>query len=363
MVFWQSLRLMSPPEPLKVVIVSPTFGAYGGIEAFVLALARFLKFEPGLKVRLVWKKVKGFVRSEALEQRCVETGVDYVYVEKGSADLWKQLQWADVVHSQNAPPDVILFARLLRKPLALTIHNYLRLNGWRSVAWKGFSRLAQERWYNSNFVWKTWENFGELPGSRRTPTVSELPSGAVPSGERRGFTFISRWIANKGLEVLVDAYAEAGLDPEEWPLNLVGDGPLREPVLKLIAERKVPGVKVHGFVTEAQKADILRRTKWLVVPPHTNEDMGLTPLEARSVGVPVIATRDGGLPEAAGPTALLCEPASVADLKRCLLEAAAMPEAEYAERGQRGLEALQEYLTPLEFYSQAYWRLSKKSHR
>ena len=60
--------------------------------------------------------------------------------------------------------------------------------------------------------------------------------------------------------------------------------------------------------------------------------MGLTPLEARSVGVPVIATRDGGLPEAAGPSALLCKPASVPDLKRCLLEAAAMSEAEYQER-------------------------------
>ena len=88
--------------------------------------------------------------------------------------------------------------------------------------------------------------------------------------------------------------------------------------------------------------------------------MGLTPLEARSVGVPVIATRDGGLPEAAGPTALLCEPGSVADLKRCLLAAASMPEEEYAERGRRGFDALKEYLTPLGFYSQAYWRLVKK---
>jgi glycosyltransferase involved in cell wall biosynthesis len=347
------------PAPLKVVIVSPTFGAYGGIEAFVLALARFLKTDPTLSVRLVWKKVKGFVSTEALEQRCAETGVDYVYVEKGSSDLWRQLQWADVVHSQNAPPDVILFTRLMGKPLALTIHNYLRPGTWHSVAWKWLSRLAQERWYNSNFVWRTWEQNGELPGSRRTPTVSELPSGTIPAEQRRGFTFISRWIANKGLEVLVQAYGEAGLSPEKWPLNLVGDGPLREPIIEMINEQKIGGIEVHGFVTETMKAEILRRTKWLVVPPHTNEDMGLTPLEARSVGVPVIATRDGGLPEAAGADALLCEPGSVADLKRCLLEAAAMSEAEYAERGQRGFETLKDYLTPLSFYPEAYRRLAK----
>jgi glycosyltransferase involved in cell wall biosynthesis len=159
---------------------------------------------------------------------------------------------------------------------------------------------------------------------------------------------------------LVQAYAESGLSPDEWPLHLLGDGPLREPILGLIREKRIRGIEVHGFVSEAEKADILRHTKWLVVPPHTNEDMGLTPLEARSVGVPVIATRDGGLPEAAGPAALLCEPCSVPDLKRCLLQAAAMSEAEYAERGQRGLDSLKDYLTPLAFYPTAYRRLAQK---
>jgi glycosyltransferase involved in cell wall biosynthesis len=351
---------MPSPEPLKIVIVSSSFGAYGGIEAFVLALARFLKKDPAISVRLVWKRVTGFVHSDSLEERCKESGVDYIYVEKGSGDLWKQLRWADVIHSQNAPPDVIVFAQLLRKPLALTIHNYLRPGGWRAVAWKYLSRLAQERWYNSNFVWKTWETRGDLRGSRRTPTVSDLPSGSVPSDQRRGFTFISRWIPNKGLEVLVQAYAESGLSAYKWPLHLVGDGPLREPVLKMIEEGKIRGIEVHGFVSEAEKAEILRRTKWLVVPPHTREDMGLTPLEARSVGVPVIASRDGGLPEAAGPAALLCEPGSVADLKRRLLEAAAMGEEEYAERGQRGFYTLKDYLTPLSFYPEAYRRLAQK---
>ena len=350
---------MPDQHPLKVVIVSPTFGAYGGIEAFVLAIARYLKTDPSLEVRLVWKKVAGFTATAALERRCAETGIAYVYVEKGSAALWQQLRWADVVHSQNAPPDVIVFARLLGKPLALTIHNYLRLDSWHSVAWKFLSRLAQERWYNSHFVWKTWETGRELPGSRRTPTISELPTGSTPSAERRGFTFLSRWIANKGLEVLVQAYAEAGLSPEEWPLHLVGDGPLRPAIEAMIAERKIAGVRVHGFVSEEEKGRILRATKWLVVPPHTNEDMGLTPLEARSVGVPVIATRDGGLPEAAGPAALLCEPASAPDLKRCLLEAVAMPETEYETRAATGFASLRDYLTPMHFYGDAYRRLGK----
>jgi hypothetical protein len=29
------------------------------------------------------------------------------------------------VHLQNAPPDVTLFTKLFRKPLVMTIHNYM----------------------------------------------------------------------------------------------------------------------------------------------------------------------------------------------------------------------------------------------
>ena len=351
---------MPEPKPLKVVVVSPTFGAYGGIEAFVLALVRSLKKDPTLAVRLVWKKVAGFQSSDALEKRCQEIGIAYRYVVKGSGDLWRELKWADVIHSQNAPPDVIVFAKLLRKPIALTIHNYLRPAGWHAVAWKYLSLLASERWYNSNFVWKTWEPHGDRKGSRRIPTISDLPTGSVPSAQRSGFVFLSRWIENKGLEVLVQAYAEAGVSPEKWPLHLMGDGPLRDKIVNLIAEKKIRGIEIHGFVSEQEKADRLRHAKWLVVPPHTNEDMGLTPLEARSVGVPVIATLDGGLPEAAGPAALLCEPASVPDLKRRLLEATAMDEAEYVERAERGLSTLKDYLAPMSFYPEAYRRLAKR---
>jgi len=346
-------------QPLRVLLVSPSFGTYGGIEAFVLAVAKHLRADPGLAVRVVWKKAAGFRSTGLLEQRCRESGIDYLTVERASPALWRQIAWAEVVHAQNAPPDVVAFSRLQGKPLALTIHNYFRGGTWHSRLWKPMARWAQVRWYNSNFVWGTWEPDRKLPGSRRVPTVSELPSGVLPISERRGFVFISRWIANKGLEVLVQAYARSGLSPREWPLRLLGDGPLRPQILALIEKEGLTGVETPGFVTEEEKAAALRSAKWLIVPPHTREDMGITPLEARSVGVPVVASRDGGLPEAAGDDALLCQPADIDDLKRCLLEAAAMGEAEYAERSRRARESLVAFLVPLDFYPQAYRRLAR----
>jgi len=350
---------MSGPQPLRILLVSPSFGTYGGIEAFVLAVAKFLRTKPGIAVRVVWKKAAGFRSTELLEQRCRESGIEHFTVERASPGLWRQIAWAEVVHAQNAPPDVVAFARLQGKPLALTIHNYFRGGTWRARLWKRMARWARVRWYNSDFVWQTWEPARKLPGSRRVPTVSELPSGVLPISERRGFVFISRWIANKGLEVLIQAYARSGLSAREWPLRLLGDGPLRPQVLALIEKEGLTGVEAPGFVTEEEKASALRSAKWLVVPPHTREDMGITPLEARSVGVPVIASRDGGLPEAAGDAALLCRPGDIDDLKQRLLEAAAMSEAEYEQRSRRARESLAEFLVPMDFYPQAYRRLAR----
>ena len=96
---------------------------------------------------------------------------------------------------------------------------------------------------------------------------------------------------------------------------------------------------------------------WLVAPANTKEDMGLTPIEARHLGVPAIVTRDGGLPEAGGPAALLCEPGNVADLRHALEVAAGMGEEEYGRRSHEAKSSLQQYLRPMGDYLRIYGEL------
>jgi glycosyltransferase involved in cell wall biosynthesis len=165
---------------------------------------------------------------------------------------------------------------------------------------------------------------------------------------------MGRWIENKGIEDLVIAYSRAKLDPLQWPLTLVGDGHLRPQVELLIKTLGVKGVEMPGFIDDQSKARRLAAARWLVAPARTREDLGLTPIEARSVGVPAIVTRDGGLPEAAGDSALIVEPGNLEELTRALTSAAAMSEAEYVERGARGRETLKNYLRPMTFYRNSY---------
>src|SRR5213076_1916291 len=78
-------------------------------------------------------------------------------------------------------------------------------------------------------------------------------------------------------------------------LVLAGDGPDRD-----LAEQEVDRLKLRGDVRFLGKvdevADLLRGGDLFLLPSQ-NESFGLSALEAMACGVPVIATREGGLPE------------------------------------------------------------------
>jgi glycosyltransferase involved in cell wall biosynthesis len=342
-------------KPIKLLLVSPCQGTYGGIEAFVLAVADAVRREPDFDVRICFKKVKGFALHPNLANMLRHEAI--IFVDRAGRELADAIKWADIVHLQNASPDVVVLAKFYRKRVVLTIHNYLRhVASLHVLLWRISARLADARWYNSNFVWNTWES-RKLRGSRKVPTVSKLPQGWTPPGDRRGFVFVGRWIANKGLEELVEAYARASLDHEKWPLTLMGDGPLRSTIQAKIDNQQLNNVRIMGFVDEATKADQIKNARWMIAPPHTNEDLGLTAIEARNLGVPCIITRDGGLPEAAGKQALVCDPGDVEGLAKLLEQAAQMSEAEYTERATRTREELSHELEPMDFYARAYRRI------
>jgi len=78
-------------------------------------------------------------------------------------------------------------------------------------------------------------------------------------------------------------------------LVLAGDGPDRD-----LAEQEVDRLKLRADVRFLGKvdqvADLLRGGDLFLLPSQ-NESFGLSALEAMACGVPVIATREGGLPE------------------------------------------------------------------
>lgn len=348
-------------QPLRVLIAGPSFGRYGGMEAFGLALARALQEGGGVQVQLLFKLTAGVRPADDLLTMLRDAPFPVSTVPRASRELLRKMRESDVVHALNPSPDVVLPARFLGKGPVVTVFNR-RQTAWspRGLLWRAGLALAPSRCYISQFVWDTWERRRKRAGSERMVAVSELPREVAPLAERTGFCFVGRFIENKGIEELVQAYAQARIEHAGWKLTLIGDGPIRPRVEQLVASCGLRHVHLAGFVDAETKARAIRTARWIVAPHRTQEDLGLAPIEGRSVGVPSIVTRDGGLPEAAGESALVCEPGDIGGLAALLEKAAAMPEAEYARRAATGRETLPQLIRPLSAYREIYQRLATR---
>jgi glycosyltransferase involved in cell wall biosynthesis len=201
------------------------------------------------------------------------------------------------------------------------------------------------------------------PRFEKAPTVADLPTAIVPPSQRRGFVAVARLVENKGMDDLVRAYALAKIRHADAPLTIIGDGPLKMMIAEVAVKSGVAAhVAMPGFVDARARDAAIRSARWLVAPAKTHEDLGLTPIEARHVGVPCIVTRDGGLPEAAGKESLLCDPGDVAGLTHCIEAAANCNEDEYVTRSERTRAELLAYLRPLSWFSDRY-RVMAADHR
>jgi glycosyltransferase involved in cell wall biosynthesis len=341
-----------------VAIISPCMGRYGGLEAFTLAVATAIEKDPTFSVEVVFKKVSSFSLHDDLRQMVRASGLRVSFCRRFSSQLWRVIRRSDLIHLQNLSPDVAVMTRLAAKPLLATIHARNQGNSsLRQRLWKATLNLPHQRFYISDFVRKSWEQAEQpWPCSRVVHSVCELSTlSPLPIKQRRGFVFVSRWIDNKGLDTLVEAYAQSGLDPDSWPLKLLGDGPLRPKIIARLNALGLNGkVDTPGFLSPIDKAQYIRQSRFAVIPPNLSEDFGLVPLEARHLGLPCIITRDGGVPESAGVHSLSCEPGDIEGLKKLLLQAAEMTEEDYRALSTAAHESLDSEIVRPEAYVAFY---------
>ena len=321
-------------------MIAPSFGQFGGLEQYMIDVVAAAEGARDVQVSLCFKMTQGFVLGDALRAAMASTTAETAVVRRGSRSLLMHVLRADVVHCQTFSPDVILACRLLGKPLIVTVH------GHRGPHTRSLTRLgdklvgrAGERWYNSDFTWRSWEPGASRPHSRKISLSSPPTAKPVPAEQRRGFIFAARWVPKKGLEDLVDAYVAADLDHAAWPLVLLGDGPLR-PAIEAAVKRSGLPISTPGFLAGNERSQHLASARWLVAPSNTHETLGLTPLEARALGVPCIVTRDGGLPESAGPFSIMCAPGNREELRLALEFAASLGESEYLRYSQASQRVL-----------------------
>ena len=151
------------------------------------------------------------------------------------------------------------------------------------------------------------------------------------TGPRSGILFVGRLVAKKGVLDLLQAVARLRAEGIVIPVEIIGDGPERRAVERLVDRERLE-VVLRGTQPRAVVLDAMRRAMVQCNPSRTGpggdrEGFGMVLAEAQSTGLPVVATTCGGMVDAVdhGRTGLLvpeADPIALAEaLRACVTDA------------------------------------------
>ena len=166
---------------------------------------------------------------------------------------------------------------------------------------------------------------------------------AKPAASPVRIVSVARFAAPKDHDTLL--HAMALIRDEPWELDLVGEGP-GEPRARSLARTLAIGDRVRFLGYQPEPAAVLARAQIFVLSTRS-ESFPRSVLEAMRAGLPVVASRVGGVPEAVtdeihGLLVQPGDPAPLADALSRLLR-------DYKLRQQLGLEARRCYETRFRF--------------
>ena len=155
------------------------------------------------------------------------------------------------------------------------------------------------------------------------PNPLTIKPGAPASAKNRRFLAIGRLVPqHKGFDLLIKAFDKFAQHNQEWYLDIVGDGPEKAALNKMIENRYLTRrVKIHPYTEDIQKyysqASIyVSSSRW--------KDFGLVLVHAMAHGLPVISSDLPSSKEILGDFGIYFKNGDVDDLAKKLEDATYM---------------------------------------
>ena len=124
--------------------------------------------------------------------------------------------------------------------------------------------------------------------------------GLEPRERRNGerLIFMSRFVREKGVYELLDAFASIAAKYPGAHLTLLGDGPEREGMEQRAAALELGRrITFAGYKRKGEKAQLLLDSDLFVFPTYYGEGCPVALLEAMAAGLPVVTHGAGGIPD------------------------------------------------------------------
>lgn len=162
----------------------------------------------------------------------------------------------------------------------------------------------------------------------------------TPIPDTPTFVCVGRLSEQKGQFLLLEAIAQLVSEGFHLKVRLVGDGPLRDEIERLIAKLNLENyVNITGWASNAEVRRYILESRALVLPSFA-EGLPVVIMEALALSRPVITTYVAGIPELVEPEVCgwLTPAGSVEDLVVALRSAIQSPVEALEKMGKLGAE-------------------------
>lgn len=229
----------------------------------------------------------------------------------------------DIVQVHNRPALALMLARALAPvPVILSLHNHAdTMRGGRTAVQRRIlaEALGAVVCISDHVRQRFLEGLPPHLAPRVVTIHRGLRLGALPpplpaAARRREFLYVGRLNAEKGADMFVRAAALALPSLPGWSARMIGGSwfgagaPETPFVAALRAEAAAAGVALTGFLPNDAALAAMAGASVVVLPSRWAEPFARVALETLACGAALVASRRGGIPEAAGDAALYADP-------------------------------------------------------
>jgi glycosyltransferase involved in cell wall biosynthesis len=287
---------MIQEAPVRIALIAPPWymvppEGYGGIEWVVALLADGLT-DRGHEVTLFapsGSRTKARLVSPLGEQPPPESIGNPWFEASHAMSAYEEGERFDLLHDHTGPVGVSIGA-VTDRPIVHTLHG-----PFTPETLMLYSRIARHLWFVA--ISENQRSMGPTDLRWAGVVYNGIPMDNYPYREHKEefLFFLGRADEEKAPHLAIEAARRAG----RRLVMCVTRKNQREQ--RYWAEQVEPllgdDVEVHGECDQRQKADLLARARALVFPIQWQEPFGLVMTEAMACGTPVVAWRNGSVPE------------------------------------------------------------------